>query len=127
MNIPGSSIETTLQDVEQLLEQGNMRAARELIENELRADGNHADLLPTLADVEFADGNVMAGRNTLAEAVEASALLSARTQPAPLTPRQPSRPRLMHQPVPVTHRRVHATVATQCIFSGRDLHHHQRH
>ena len=73
MNIPGSSSsKTTLKDAEQLLEQGEMRAARELIENKLDADGNSADLLATLADVEFADGNVIAGRNRLADAAKAS-------------------------------------------------------
>jgi len=80
MNIPGSSSETTpkdssettRKDAEQLLEQGEMRAARELIEKKLHADGNRAELLSTLADVEFADGNVMAGRKRLAQAAEAN-------------------------------------------------------
>ena len=72
MNTSGSSSKTTPKDVEQLLEQGEMRAARELIEKELCADGNRAERLATLADVEFADGNVMAGRNRLAEAAEAA-------------------------------------------------------
>ncbi len=72
MNIPGSSSETTRKDAEQLLEQGEMRAARELIEKKLHADGNRAELLSTLADVEFADDNVMAGRKRLAQAAEAN-------------------------------------------------------
>ena len=69
MNIPGSSSETTRKDAEQLLERGEMRAARELIEKKLRADGNRAELLPTLADVEFADDNeVFPARTSLAQA-----------------------------------------------------------
>lgn len=85
MNIPGSSSETTLKDVEQLLEQGDRRAARELIEKELRADGNRAELLATLADVEFADGNVLAGRKRLTEAAEAA---EASGRKAEITARQ---------------------------------------
>jgi len=72
MNIPGSTSETTQKDAKQLLEQGEMRAARELIEKELRTEPNCAELLAMLADVEFADGNVMAGQKRLADAAKAS-------------------------------------------------------
>ena len=56
---------------EELLEDGDARAAREVVEEALNAGGSHADLLWVLADVEFADGDLMAGRSRLGEAADA--------------------------------------------------------
>jgi hypothetical protein len=56
---------------EELLEDGDARAARQVVEEALNAGGSHSDLLWVLADVEFADGDLMAGRSRLDEAADA--------------------------------------------------------
>jgi hypothetical protein len=56
----------------ELLEDGDVRRAREVIEEAIRLCRTRSDLLWVLADVEFADGDEQAGMRCLAEAVTAS-------------------------------------------------------
>lgn len=56
----------------ELLDEGRMRAAREIAREALDAAGRPAVLLWLLADAEFAGGDALAGRDYLAEAVAAS-------------------------------------------------------
>ena len=60
------------QRVRDLLKIGDVRAAREVIEEALRTPQNRSELLWVLADVEFADGDQQAGARCLTEAVSAS-------------------------------------------------------
>lgn len=69
---PTDLTETATQRVEDLLDDGHVRAARKLVAEALDAGGNRKDLLWPLADVEFADHDLEAGRSRLAEAVEAN-------------------------------------------------------
>jgi hypothetical protein len=63
---------TTTQRVEDLLDEGHIRGARKLVAEALDAGGSRKILLWSLADVEFADHDLGAGRSRLAEAVEAN-------------------------------------------------------
>jgi hypothetical protein len=56
----------------ELLEVGDVRAAREVIEEALRTSQSRTDLLWILADVEFAAGDQQTGIRCLTEAVSAS-------------------------------------------------------
>jgi hypothetical protein len=56
----------------ELLDDGNRRSARELVCDAMDQAGRCGDLLWILAEVEFADDDVMAGRDCLAEALAAS-------------------------------------------------------
>jgi hypothetical protein len=56
----------------ELLDDGDVREARELVTGVLDAGGTRAVLLWTLADVEFADGDLVVGQALLAEAVDES-------------------------------------------------------
>jgi hypothetical protein len=55
-----------------LLEDGDARGAREVVQEALKAGQGHADLLWTLADIEFTAGDLVAGRSHLMEAFAAS-------------------------------------------------------
>ena len=55
-----------------LLGDGFARPAREVVQEALRVSPGHAGLLWTLADIEFADGDLAAGRSRLMEAYAAS-------------------------------------------------------
>jgi predicted Zn-dependent protease len=52
-----------------LLDVGDVREARAVVQEALEASGDHADLLWMLADIEFTAGDVVAGRSCLMEAV----------------------------------------------------------
>jgi hypothetical protein len=65
-------LDPAAQSARRLLDEGHVRAAREVIQDALDAEDRHAELLWVLADVEFADGDLIAGRDHLAEAFEAS-------------------------------------------------------
>jgi hypothetical protein len=56
----------------ELLAEGEARSAREIVREALETCGRQADLLWILADAEFADGDHIAGRQCLDEAVDAS-------------------------------------------------------
>jgi hypothetical protein len=55
----------------ELLAEGDPRYAREIVRDALDTFGRQADLLWTLADAEFANGNLIAGREYLDEALTA--------------------------------------------------------
>src|ERR1035438_8385768 len=56
----------------ELLEDGEVGEARAVVREALDAGGCRADLLWTLADIEFAGGDLVAGSDCLAEALDAS-------------------------------------------------------
>jgi hypothetical protein len=58
--------------VRTLLGDGDVRGARVVIQEALEAGPGHADLLWTLADIEFSAGDLVAGRSRLIEAFAAS-------------------------------------------------------
>ena len=66
--LSSNSVQAAVRCAEELLEDRDARAARQVIEEALAAGGSHADLLWVLADVDFADGALMAGRSRLEEA-----------------------------------------------------------
>lgn len=57
--------------VAQLLDEGEIQAARDSVEQAIQESGRDAEYLWLLADVEFADGDSVAGRRLLAEAADA--------------------------------------------------------
>ena len=71
-SIAVDSLSSAVQRAAELLDDGDVREARELITEALDAGGTRAVLLWTLADVEFADDDLVAGQVLLAEAVEES-------------------------------------------------------
>src|SRR5262249_18558014 len=75
----GDSAQAVVRCAEQLLEEGDVRGARKVIVEALDAGGSRADLLWTLADVEFADDDFGAGRSQLIAAVDASGRDAAAT------------------------------------------------
>jgi hypothetical protein len=64
--------QSALKHAKEFLEDGEAPAAREILEKALAAGERHPDLLWLLADAGFADGDIVTGRNRLAEAVLAS-------------------------------------------------------
>ena len=56
----------------ELLAGGRARSAREIVREALDTFGRRSDLLWVLADVEFADGDFLAGRECMAEALAAT-------------------------------------------------------
>jgi hypothetical protein len=65
----GASLELQ-QQVAQLLDMGEIHAARDSVEQAIRESGRNAEFLWLLANVEFADGDSVAGASLLAEAVQ---------------------------------------------------------
>jgi hypothetical protein len=66
------SAEAAVRHAEELLADGDVRAARKVIAGALDAGESHPDLLWALADVEFAHGDLVAGSSRLIAAVDAS-------------------------------------------------------
>jgi hypothetical protein len=66
------SVSSAVRRAGKLLDDGDVREARDLITEALDAGGTRAVLLWTLADVEFADADLVAGQALLAEAVAES-------------------------------------------------------
>lgn len=71
-NHPDSAAKQLQQHVAQLLDAGEISAARDSVEGVIRESGRTAEYLWLLADVEFADGESVAGARLLAEAVDAT-------------------------------------------------------
>ena len=61
-----------ISNAKEFMEDGAPRSAREILEGVLATGEQHPDLLWLLADAGFADGDIVAGRGWLAEAVVAS-------------------------------------------------------
>jgi hypothetical protein len=65
-------IRSVEQSAQALLDDGDVRGARVVVQEALEAGRGHADLLWTLADIEFSAGDLVAGRSHLMEAFVAS-------------------------------------------------------
>lgn len=71
-SVAADSAASAVRRARELLDDGDVCEARELVIGALDAGGTRAVLLWTLADVEFADDDLIAGQALLAEAVDES-------------------------------------------------------
>jgi uncharacterized protein HemY len=64
-----NAVQVAISNAKDFLDDGEARAARKILEEALATSARHPDLLWLLADAEFADGDLVAGRGQVAEAV----------------------------------------------------------